>query len=193
MISAREAASSVYGAYRLFLRDPGGLAYFNVSVGGFWRSFSAALIVAPVYLANAAIRYSQDFPLQIQVSYPDYLLSLLVAFILSWLAFPVAMSFLCQFMDRQHQFLPFTIAYNWASLIQGAILFPAAILVGLGGDTGGFGAVVVLVALVIVMVYAWYIALVGLQVSGIAAFGIILMEFALTQTISLFVEGMVFS
>lgn len=35
-----EVASSLYGAFRLARFDPSGLNYFNISLNGFWNSFS---------------------------------------------------------------------------------------------------------------------------------------------------------
>ena len=42
-----EVLRSLYGAYRLAFLDQSGMAHFNLSVDGFWRSFFAAVLVAP--------------------------------------------------------------------------------------------------------------------------------------------------
>ena len=38
------------GALRLAQMDRGGLAFFDRSVAGFWRSFYAAALVLPIYI-----------------------------------------------------------------------------------------------------------------------------------------------
>ena len=45
-----EINSSIYGAWRLARRDPGGMNYMNLSVDGFWRSFIAIGLSAPAYI-----------------------------------------------------------------------------------------------------------------------------------------------
>ena len=42
-----EVLHSLYGAYRLAFLDRSGMSHFNLSVDGFWRSFFAAVLVAP--------------------------------------------------------------------------------------------------------------------------------------------------
>ena len=49
MIALREVVTSLYGAARLIQFKPDGLTYFDSSLDGFWRSFTAALLVAPLY------------------------------------------------------------------------------------------------------------------------------------------------
>ena len=48
---------SIYGAYRLARLDAAGMSYFDTSVAGFWRSFFAAVIIAPFYAMLLAIRF----------------------------------------------------------------------------------------------------------------------------------------
>ena len=50
MPDRQEVASSLYGAWRLACLDESGMGYFNISVEGFWRSFFAAVLLAPVYM-----------------------------------------------------------------------------------------------------------------------------------------------
>ena len=58
MLSAREAAASLYGAYRLARQDAGGLDYFDTSLEGFWRSFYAAAFIAQPFALLLALRFS---------------------------------------------------------------------------------------------------------------------------------------
>ena len=47
--SWREIVYGVFGAWRLFRRDSGAMTYFDDSVDGFWKSFFAAVLIAPAY------------------------------------------------------------------------------------------------------------------------------------------------
>ena len=39
MIARHEVLLSLYGVWRLFLRDPRGIEWLDVSIEGFWKSF----------------------------------------------------------------------------------------------------------------------------------------------------------
>jgi len=54
--SAREMMYALYGAYRLARFDAGGMRYFDASIDGFWRSFFAAVLIAPFYLIYQWLR-----------------------------------------------------------------------------------------------------------------------------------------
>ena len=48
-----EIARSLTGAWRLFLGRPDAMRFFDTSVDGFWRSFRAIILVAPLYALTA--------------------------------------------------------------------------------------------------------------------------------------------
>ena len=54
----QEALNSLSGAFALLMRDEQGLEHFNLTADGFWRSFSAIVLVAPVYLFAASTDWS---------------------------------------------------------------------------------------------------------------------------------------
>ena len=55
MPSLAEVARAIYGAWRLMLFDADGMTFFDLSTGGFWRSFFAAVVVAPLYAVLVVI------------------------------------------------------------------------------------------------------------------------------------------
>ncbi len=48
-----EIERSLRGAWRLFLGKPDAMRFFDASVDGFWRSFRAIILVAPLYALTA--------------------------------------------------------------------------------------------------------------------------------------------
>ena len=56
----QEIVASLYGAWRLMRLDPTGMTYFNLSSDGFWRSFFAAVMIAPFYVALAYIKFAGE-------------------------------------------------------------------------------------------------------------------------------------
>ncbi len=55
MPSLGEVAAALFGAWRLMRFDKGGMAWFDVSIAGFWRSFLAAEIDATFYYVLIAL------------------------------------------------------------------------------------------------------------------------------------------
>ena len=58
MTLTENMATSLYGAYRLARADKSGLNYFDASIDGFWRSFFAAVVIAPLFALFLIVRYS---------------------------------------------------------------------------------------------------------------------------------------
>src|SRR5690606_8518675 len=88
MISSAEIAVSMRGAVRLALRDPAGLAFFDTSIAGFWRSFMAAVLALPAYALLLAARDESAGP---PLDDPGVLLVEGIAYVIGWFAFPNAM------------------------------------------------------------------------------------------------------
>ena len=63
MISKQELLLSLYGAWRLLLRDTKGIEWLDDSPEGFWKSFFCAVVVLPGYillLAFSPTPYYED-------------------------------------------------------------------------------------------------------------------------------------
>ena len=57
--SVTEIAYALYGAWRLARLDSGGMGYFDRSIAGFWKSFFAALLVAPGHILLLVIEFDK--------------------------------------------------------------------------------------------------------------------------------------
>jgi hypothetical protein len=187
MITFREAALSLYGAYRLACADKNGLDYFNATVEGFWRSFFAAVLVAPLYAPLPLIRYGMG---HVAASPPRYIAIEIVAYVFFWVAFPVAALTVSELMGRRHRFFRFMVAYNWAMVLQYLVYLPVVVLAGLGVLSTGAQATLELIVLALLLVYSWFIARVGLDISGPAAAGIVLLDFSIGVAINLVSDAM---
>lgn len=159
MITAREATSAIYGAYRLARVDPRGLVYFDATIEGFWRSFYAALLVAPAY----AILLALD-PGDRPVTAGPVRLVLVegIAYVIGWTAFPLAMVYVAQWLGRSQHYIRYIVAQNWANVLEMALFLSVAAI------AAGSAAVAVLplLAWIAVLVYEWYIARTALEITG---------------------------
>ncbi|MGE0093311.1 MAG: hypothetical protein AB7M05_14375 [Alphaproteobacteria bacterium] len=182
MSRAREAAYALFGAYRLAHLDPSGLRYFNATVEGFWRSFLAALIVAPGYAILIGLELG-DSPDAASLDWGHIALVQTIAYVISWTAFPVAMHYLTALIGRHEEYVGYIVAYNWAAVIQMGVMLPAAAVQAM--IPGGAGGLIMLPVVIATAFYQWFIARSALRVGGGTAAGIVGFDFAL----SLFVAG----
>jgi len=182
MITIRETLSALYGAVRLARFDANGMAFFDISVRGFWRSFYAAAIVAPFYGILLAIRFSAA---NIDASGPRYIAVEAIAYVISWVAFPVVMASFSRFLEREQRYLRFIVAYNWASVLQNAIYIPLAMLAASGAISGGNANTLGIIVLIIILVYSWFIAITALDLSAGMATGVV----ALDLVLSIFIDA----
>lgn len=169
-----EVQVAVAGALRLALGDRRGLAAFDTSIDGFWRSFRAALFCYPFFLLLVTMRAE---PAEWAASGPVRILAVeTIGYVIAWTVFPLLIIQVAGWFGRTHRFLTFIVAYNWAqipqtlliaavSLERAAGIFPAAV--------GGFAE---LAALAAVLVYEWYIARVALAVTGAQAFLVVVLD-----------------
>src|SRR5271154_5045235 len=106
--SANEVAAAFQGAIRLARLDAGGLNFFDRTVGGFWRSFFAAALIAPVRI----------FLLITTREVPDDVGSLrfvgveTISYVIGWLFFPFIMLFVVDLLNRRARYFDYLVPYN---------------------------------------------------------------------------------
>jgi len=163
MISAREIVYGIYGAYRLCRFDAQGLAYFNASPQGFWRSFFAAVLIAPAAFLITALQIDkaavQAGPLRIALIEG-------LAYVILVFAYPVAVHPLCRLLDREPNYITYVIAYNWAGVIQMLLVLPVALLAATGVLPSALANLAWFAVNGVTLVMLWYIAKAALRVPG---------------------------
>ncbi len=164
-----EIVYGLYGAWRLLRRDPGGVQFFRTDAEGFWNSFFAAVIVAPGYAVLVGLHLADGG------ASADALSTVLIhleAYAITWLAFPVAMHFLCVGLEREEHWVTFVVALNWTKVVQLVLYLPLALLAATGLLGPGGGTLVTLVAMGVVLLYQWYVTRTVLDVNGMTAAGL---------------------
>jgi len=183
MITLKEVTAALTGVVYLAKGDIVGLAYFDDSERGFWRSFWAALIVAPAWVLLLALDEEPMAagPLRmIVVQTIDYALL--------WTAFPLILYELLNRTGRTQRFCLYMSIHNWASVVETPImLFAAAFATAVPGPVAGL---VPLLAMALIFAYEWFIARVGLAVGLGTAAGIAAMDFVLSMIVQLVADGM---
>jgi hypothetical protein len=158
----QEARLAVAGTLRLAIGDRGGLACFDRSLDGFWRSFRAAVICYPLYLLLLAMRITLA---EWERSGGWHIVTVeTIGYVIAWVAFPLLML--------------------WCQVPQSVLL----VLVGIESETGILGArageTIDLAAAFATLVYEWYIARIALETTGSAAAFVVLVDLVLGVTLS---------
>jgi hypothetical protein len=178
--SLREIVSSLYGAWRLARFDPGGMAFFDTTPEGFWRSFFAAVIVAPAYLV--VVLFSGDGD-----PHADPLrfgLAQTIGYILSWVVFPLVMEWLSRRLGCRRRYPSYIIAYNWAAVIEHLLLLPVLLITANGLLPAGAGHILWLLTIAFVLAYAWFVTRTALSVPAATAAAIVALDISLSYAIS---------
>jgi hypothetical protein len=183
-----EVRLALVGALRLARGDRGGLQYFDRSLDGFWRSFRAAAIAYPLYLALLSMRVTVA---EWERSGGLVIVTVeTIAYVIAWVAFPLIMLTVTRVIGRADRFFDFMVPYNWSQLPQSALF----VLVGLETESGVLGAppaqAIEVAAAIAVLVYEWFIARVALDTTAAAAGLVVFVDLLLGVLVSHVASGL---
>ena len=180
MPDRKEVLESLYGAYRLAFLDQSGMRHFNLSFEGFWRSFFAALLVAPgfgVLVAHRLSARAEAFDLGWAA------LVQIFAYGLSWAAFPLAAVVLTQLLGLGRNYVALIVALNWAAVLQVGVLLAAVVFeLVVPGLLDGLMLLLVTGGL---LFYQWFVTRAALQTTGGIALLLVLVDLVLNTAINL--------
>ncbi len=186
--SPLEITYGLFGAWRLARLDVTGMEVFDRSVAGFWKSFFAAVLVAPAYLLMVLLELSEMAvtagPLRI------FIVQSLV-YVIVWLAYPLIMYYLAEQIGRAEKYIGFIVALNWAAVIQMLAFLPIIFFntVELLPQTA-LGLLTLAIFLAILF-YQGFITRTALGVSGPAAGALVVFAFILQHVIEQFGFSMI--
>jgi len=194
MIALRDAASGIYGAWRLAHLDRNGHRWFDATRQGAIRSFWAAAIAAPAVLLIVLSRADLDLDPARPGPEIDLGRSLLVqslAYAINWVAFPLVAEKLVRLVDRAGRYFALVCAYNWAQVISIAAQAAAQIVVLAGILPMPLANLLRLAVLLAVIGYHGFVVKTALDVGWGGAAGFVLADLAiviLVTNVALLVE-----
>lgn len=165
-----EIARSLTGAWRLLLLDPGAMGQFDVSIGGFRRSFFAAILVAPLYVVRG---YLDPAAIEVEAAGVGHAVAQVIAYVLAWAAFPVAMIFIARFLDLRGAYVGFIVALNWARVLQAVLLLAVSGAAAVAGAPSDFLTVTAFGA---VLAYQWVVTRTALATTGLTAAALVIID-----------------
>jgi hypothetical protein len=179
MPDREEVLSALYGAYRLAWFDVSGMTYFNLTVEGFWRSFFAAVLVAPAYAILVGMQLSARAA---DVNIALVFLAESIGYVFAWCAFPIVALVLTRLLGLDRNYVALIVAHNWSSVLQTAA-FVAVVLLGVILPEG-LSTLVVTLTTGAILVYQWFVMRTALRTTGGIALMLLLVDLVVTTLIS---------
>ncbi len=187
MPSYRDIVYGIYGAWRLARLDAGAMRYFDRTQEGFWKSFFAAVIVAPGYAIIVTYELVQG---EIEAGALRLILVETLGYGLSWIAFPVIVHQICETIGKRETYIGYIVAFNWSQAIQMAVFLPVIGLIALGVLPGDSGSVLHWIVLILILSYEWFVTRTALGVTAAGAVGFVVLDLVINLIIEMITFGM---
>jgi hypothetical protein len=188
-------------ALRIARFDAGAVREFDHSIDGFFRSFVALLLCAPLYifivvaqrrLAAAAPTEMPDLEFgPVLPITPGYVLFEAFAYLANWLAFPIALIFIVRLIKAGDRYVPFIIAYNWTACVVVFVSFVPQLLYLAGVLPMAVVIAFYIPILIFAAAYEWLVAREALGISALTAAGIVLIDYLLSSLVGRVFERIV--
>jgi len=173
VISQLEVLRSLFGAWRLLRLDPGGMQYFERTPDGALRSFFAAVIVLPLFLAFQ-VDVLGDLIAQRGIIAVAVIEALF--YVIRWTIFPVLMITLLSLFGVREKFIDFLVAYNWANVLHALFYLPAFFLQWFTNAPEQVIEAASLSALALALGYSWFVVKTATGLSGMVVVGLVVMD-----------------
>lgn len=171
-----EILSSLYGAWRLAIRDPGGMRWLNLSAAGFWRSFFAIVLVLPLVVVVQSLPAADP-----DMATPS-LATLLAETLAAWVIRPFLLLGLTLVLRRGNRFPALMIAWNWVSVPETA-LFSLVVLVIFIAP--GLAGILLVLSIAAILAIDYFVTRTALDIPGGAAFAVVMAMFLASLVLQL--------
>ncbi len=156
MPSGDEIQRYLTAAWRLMLGRSDAVRLLDLSADGFWNSFFAIVVAAPVLVVGwvSAVNGLDDQP----AGLPGRI-GLLVVFALidlaTWIVPLVVLAFVLRPLGLGDRFVPYVVASNWGSVIAAWLSLPAVLMSMVLGSRHDAAATVGLLLFIVSLVLSW--------------------------------------
>lgn len=186
--SLREVSSGLYGAWRLARLDAGAMVWFDRSIEGTNRSFWAGILCFPGFIALLALRVAPATWAHFGVAH--ILLVESIGYVVGWTAYPLAALGFCRVLGRDEGGFNFVTAYNWSQILETALFIIIAVIAALNLLPADAVNLLSALALILVLLYEWFIARVATGAGGLAATALVLLDLVLGAGLSRITQGL---
>ena len=188
MIGLGEIRAALDGSWLLLRNRPEGMAFFDQSIQGFWRSFLVVFLLVPAFLVSGAAE--KRFYFLENLYHPDafpneaFWFAQAVGLGIDWLALPLVLAALAVPIGISRRYVPFIVVRNWTSLLASVPYLVTYLLFLLGILSPGVTVLLSLTCLLVVIWYRYLVARIALQASISLAIGVVVLDVLLTLVIS---------
>jgi hypothetical protein len=181
-------------ATQLFRVNPAAVERFDTTADGFFRSFLALFIAAPfaIYTIVVGFRFQLETATVAMMTPLPTIPSVSVGFVLlesvqyvaRWVALPVVLGFAARPLNLAHRYVPFVVAYNWATFVGYILMMVPMLLYGLQIVDLAFTHVLLVAVIGLTLYYGWSVAVSALQVPPLIGVAVVAFDFLLSAFIS---------
>jgi hypothetical protein len=155
------------GAWRLASLNPQGAEAFDVSASGFWRSFWAAAVAAPIFalltmLERRMTEAAVGGMYQMDITFGSYYLHAAVTYVLIWPVFAFVAWYALKALRAERGFSAAVVAMNWTRVIAMAMRLPVTALGAVGALSPVFLMFALMATVGLVIYYQWFAVRAGL-------------------------------
>ncbi len=176
----QEATNSLSGAFALLMRDEKGLEQFNQTSDGFWRSFSAIVLIIPIYLFASSTDWSaasggepKDFSA----------IKSLISLCVQWVIWPIVALFMMRALSCEKHYARYVTVFNWTTVLAMIIMAIPSVLIAAGLTNPRAGTFLIFMLLFITLYFEWYITSKALGTPMGLSAAIVAADFAVSLTI----------
>ena len=181
-----EVGRAIDGALALFIGRPAPPGSFDVTAGGFWRSFGAIVLVLPSFAVMLAAELGMGAAAEVAEGQDEaawFVASRLVGLAIDWAALPVVLAALAGPLGIGGRYVGFVVVRNWGSVVAAAVYALPALLYNLGLVGESTAILLSLVAFVAVVRFQYAIVRAALATPVPTSIGLVVLDLALSLVI----------
>jgi len=180
-MNASEILHGVTGAWRIVMRDKDAAKHFNLSDGGFSRSFMALALALPIifFTTTSLWRMGQSIDALADIQFPAFAMTQIGGELFYWAIYLIAMVPVSRHLNLGSSFGAYVITYNWGVLMTSMLMAVPLFFYSIGLFNGQFAVMLTLPVFGVVAWYRWQIARVVLGAPPSAAVAILILDFLL--------------
>lgn len=172
-----DTSRSLSAAVKLVMHDKDGLTDLNNTIAGFWHSFTAIILITPLYLFISSVNWDPNSTgAVVGFSVGGHMLALT----LQWILWPLTMVVATRWFGLGQFFTRYVIVYNWSNVLIITVLSLPALLFRIGILPVEAAAALTGIIQLLTLYIEWHLARLSLATSGIYAAAVVLGNFVLS-------------
>jgi hypothetical protein len=178
-------SDNLAGAWQVMLGRAEGLNRLDLSIEGFWRSFAAIALIAPLaalgFISQAKLAESVADQ-SVEVAGGGFAPEV-AALLADWVTFPLVFAVIAGPLGVGARYVPFIVARNWGAVIIAALvsIIHAAHIVGL--LPSALTSFLLLAAVAVALRFSYVIARTALAAPVTVALPVVLLDFLISLTL----------